>query len=202
MFRRLAPTIGLAAGLAAAMFPALARAQVNIDQGKSPAEIFANDCAACHKTHARPGRRQEQPDAFELFARALHGKPRAGGGARRLRPRRRRQRNRRHSGQAKAGPGARQGRGAQSRGAAKPEESQSPRPPGCTAQRGASAKPEDAKPSSRSKKPSTRNTPRREPAPNGAWYCAAPRHERGAQLLESCLNPEANPTTSAAVPAE
>ncbi len=50
MFRRLAPAIGLAAGLAAAMFPVLARAQVNIDQGKSPAEIYTNDCATCHKT--------------------------------------------------------------------------------------------------------------------------------------------------------
>ncbi len=50
VFRRLAPAIGLAAGLAAAMFPVLARAQVNIDQGKSPAEIYTNDCATCHKT--------------------------------------------------------------------------------------------------------------------------------------------------------
>ncbi len=50
MFRRLAPAIGLAAGLAAAMFPVLARAQVNIDQGKSPAEIYTNDCGTCHKT--------------------------------------------------------------------------------------------------------------------------------------------------------
>jgi hypothetical protein len=50
VFRRLATAIGLAAGLAAAMFPMLARAQVNIDQGKSPAEIYTNDCATCHKT--------------------------------------------------------------------------------------------------------------------------------------------------------
>jgi hypothetical protein len=45
---RVAATIGatlgcLAVGLAAAS------AQVNIDQGKTPAQIFANDCAACHK---------------------------------------------------------------------------------------------------------------------------------------------------------
>jgi len=33
-----------------AMLPALARAQTNIDQGKPPSEIFANDCAVCHKT--------------------------------------------------------------------------------------------------------------------------------------------------------
>ncbi len=45
MTRRLAPTIGLLAGLA----PALAHAQTNIDQGKTPAQIFATDCAECHK---------------------------------------------------------------------------------------------------------------------------------------------------------
>jgi outer membrane biosynthesis protein TonB len=36
--------------LAPAMFSALAQAQVNIDQGKSPAEIYSSDCATCHKT--------------------------------------------------------------------------------------------------------------------------------------------------------
>jgi len=35
----------LSAIIAAPLF-----AQTNIDQGKSPAEMFANDCAACHKT--------------------------------------------------------------------------------------------------------------------------------------------------------
>src|SRR5579884_226530 len=35
----------LAAGL-----PASAYAQVNIDQGKSAAELFAGDCATCHKS--------------------------------------------------------------------------------------------------------------------------------------------------------
>jgi hypothetical protein len=43
--RRLAPMIGLLVGLG----PAAAYAQTNIDQGKTPAQIFANDCAACHK---------------------------------------------------------------------------------------------------------------------------------------------------------
>jgi hypothetical protein len=33
-----------------AMAPASGWAQTNIDQGKSAAEIFANDCAVCHKT--------------------------------------------------------------------------------------------------------------------------------------------------------
>lgn len=42
---RLAPTIGLLVALGA-----VAHAQVNIDRGKPPAEMFANDCAACHKT--------------------------------------------------------------------------------------------------------------------------------------------------------
>jgi len=40
----------LVAGLFLALLPAMAQAQTNIDQGKSPAEIFANDCATCHKS--------------------------------------------------------------------------------------------------------------------------------------------------------
>jgi hypothetical protein len=43
--RRLAAVIGLVAGLS----PAMAHAQTNLDQGKTPAQIFASDCAACHK---------------------------------------------------------------------------------------------------------------------------------------------------------
>ena len=53
VFGRLAPKIGFVAvlGLAVwAMIPLQARAQVNIDQGKSSADIFANDCAVCHKS--------------------------------------------------------------------------------------------------------------------------------------------------------
>jgi hypothetical protein len=46
VFWRLAPAIGLLLGLV----PAPAPAQTNIDQGKTPAEIFANDCATCHKS--------------------------------------------------------------------------------------------------------------------------------------------------------
>ena len=45
MSRGVALVIGLLAGLA----PAAAQAQTNIDQGKSPAQIFAETCAACHK---------------------------------------------------------------------------------------------------------------------------------------------------------
>ena len=46
MFRGVAPAIGLFVGL----LPVVAQAQTNIDQGKSPAEIFANDCGTCHKS--------------------------------------------------------------------------------------------------------------------------------------------------------
>lgn len=46
VFRGVAPAIGLFVGL----LPAMAQAQTNIDQGKSPAEVFANDCATCHKS--------------------------------------------------------------------------------------------------------------------------------------------------------
>jgi hypothetical protein len=44
--RRLLPAIGLLLVVA----PAAALAQTNIDQGKSPAELFAGDCATCHKS--------------------------------------------------------------------------------------------------------------------------------------------------------
>ena len=46
VLRRLAAAVALCAGLAVTS----AYAQVNIDQGKSPAEIYASDCATCHKT--------------------------------------------------------------------------------------------------------------------------------------------------------
>lgn len=49
MFLRSAPAIGLRAALVLATMPVLAHAQTNIDQGKTPAQIFAQDCAACHK---------------------------------------------------------------------------------------------------------------------------------------------------------
>ncbi len=45
MSRRLTALIGLFLALA----PVVALAQTNIDQGKSPSQIFASDCAACHK---------------------------------------------------------------------------------------------------------------------------------------------------------
>ena len=46
MNRAFALTIGVLAALA----PAMARAQTNIDQGKSASQIFSNACAECHKS--------------------------------------------------------------------------------------------------------------------------------------------------------
>ena len=46
MFRGIARAIGLLVGLLA---PVQAHAQQSIDTGKTPAEIFAIDCATCHK---------------------------------------------------------------------------------------------------------------------------------------------------------
>lgn len=50
VFGRVARAIGPVAALGFALFPAMAHAQVNIDQGKSAADIYANVCTACHKT--------------------------------------------------------------------------------------------------------------------------------------------------------
>jgi mono/diheme cytochrome c family protein len=59
LFRRIAPviaaggfppTIGLLAIVLSTTIASPSLAQTNIDQGKTPAELFANDCAACHKT--------------------------------------------------------------------------------------------------------------------------------------------------------
>jgi hypothetical protein len=55
VFRRSVPLTGLfaasfLAGWIFVLSAAPARAQVNIDQGKSTAEIFSNDCGTCHKT--------------------------------------------------------------------------------------------------------------------------------------------------------
>jgi hypothetical protein len=46
VLRRTAPALALLAGLA----PPVAHAQVNIDQDKTPAHIYASDCAVCHKS--------------------------------------------------------------------------------------------------------------------------------------------------------
>jgi hypothetical protein len=50
VFRCPAPVIALVPALVLGLVPAIARAQVNIDQGKPAAELFETDCATCHKT--------------------------------------------------------------------------------------------------------------------------------------------------------
>jgi hypothetical protein len=50
VFRRFVPMIGLLAAWGIVVAAAPARAQVNIDQGKSPSEIFSGDCGTCHKS--------------------------------------------------------------------------------------------------------------------------------------------------------
>jgi hypothetical protein len=51
VFRRFVPVIGLLSGAGIAVIsPGPTRGQVNIDQGKSASELFANDCAVCHKS--------------------------------------------------------------------------------------------------------------------------------------------------------
>ncbi len=45
MISRFAPLVGLLVGLV----PAIAHAQTDLDHGKTPAQIFAADCAVCHK---------------------------------------------------------------------------------------------------------------------------------------------------------
>jgi hypothetical protein len=49
VFPRFAPTIGLLTAFAPVLVTAVASAQTNIDQGKSPAQIFSEACAGCHK---------------------------------------------------------------------------------------------------------------------------------------------------------
>jgi cytochrome c553 len=43
-------SLALVVGLCAALAPALARAQTNLDEGKSAAQIFAGACVECHKS--------------------------------------------------------------------------------------------------------------------------------------------------------
>jgi hypothetical protein len=50
VFQRFAPKVAVVPALVLGLIPAIAFAQVNIDQGKPAAEIFENDCATCHKT--------------------------------------------------------------------------------------------------------------------------------------------------------
>ena len=82
MFRRLAPKIGFIAALvvASAAVAPLARAQTNIDQGKSSAEIFANDCAVCHKSTRGLAAGKNSLMLSGFLTRTLYREPRAGGG--------------------------------------------------------------------------------------------------------------------------
>ncbi|MFZ3311051.1 MAG: hypothetical protein WA280_16950 [Xanthobacteraceae bacterium] len=50
VLRGLSAKIGLIVAPALVFLPVAALAQVNIDAGKSAAEIYASDCATCHKT--------------------------------------------------------------------------------------------------------------------------------------------------------
>ncbi|MGB7017673.1 MAG: hypothetical protein WBD80_00570 [Xanthobacteraceae bacterium] len=50
VFRRVGSAIGTVTVAAFVVFPTMALAQVNIDQGKSAAEIYSSVCTACHKT--------------------------------------------------------------------------------------------------------------------------------------------------------
>jgi hypothetical protein len=50
VLRTFARMIALVSVMASAMMASPSLAQTNIDQGKSPTELFANACAACHKT--------------------------------------------------------------------------------------------------------------------------------------------------------
>jgi mono/diheme cytochrome c family protein len=50
VYRPTPSAICFAAALGLGLVPGMARAQVNIDQGKPAAEIFQSDCATCHKT--------------------------------------------------------------------------------------------------------------------------------------------------------
>jgi outer membrane biosynthesis protein TonB len=50
VLRRFLPGMGFISAVVLAMAPLAAHGQVNIDQGKPPSEIFATDCAVCHKT--------------------------------------------------------------------------------------------------------------------------------------------------------
>lgn len=43
-------SFGVALGFAALVITGAANAQDNLDQGKTPAQIFASDCAMCHKS--------------------------------------------------------------------------------------------------------------------------------------------------------
>jgi len=92
--------IGIAAVATAVFLAAPAGAQGNIDAGRSPAQIFADTCAACHRS-AREIRRpsagflrqhytagSEEASAMASYLAGLPGEPRGAqpGGAQQKRP--------------------------------------------------------------------------------------------------------------------
>ena len=172
MFRRFAPMIGLLAALALGCVPAMAHAQVNIDQGKTPAEIFASDCAACHKTTRGLANGKNSLMLSSFLARALHGEPRSR--RRRLRPMcsapGAAHRGARGRAKAAAHPGDGGGKDVESpRPRARRRQNlqrRSPRPPGCNGRARGAGK--SAKRRQRAEQPATgraASPPTPEPAP-------------------------------------
>jgi hypothetical protein len=60
-------SIALIIGLLAAVAPAVARAQTNIDQGKSASQLFANACAECHKSAGGLGKGKNTATVAEFL---------------------------------------------------------------------------------------------------------------------------------------
>jgi hypothetical protein len=59
--------IALTIGLLAALAPTVARAQTNIDQGKSASQLFANGCAECHKSAGGLGKGKNTATVAEFL---------------------------------------------------------------------------------------------------------------------------------------
>ena len=205
VIRRLVAMIGLFAGLV----PAIGHAQTNIDQGKSPAQIFANDCGVCHKAarglaggknnaaltdflrqHYTTGREQ----AASLAAYVLRG----GGGEPAVRPRGRSRAAERAKASADAKPNADEPKPAkpQGRQAAKPE---------TKPETGASSTTEvkrDEEPAA-TEEPARRRHPRRNRSSRGrrkeqeAAPAPSVAHEPAAAPEPSAVVAEPNPAASA-----
>ena len=173
MFRRLAPIIGLRCDWRGRR--PWRRPRPISTRASRPSEIFANDCATCHK--ARAGLATARTAcAVELPARALYGEPRPGGGAGRL--------------CAGAG-GERRGSRAQSR-AQKPEPSRAER----DAPHAEEPKPEQT-PTARSRQSPTRGAGRAEAKPDceaGDRTGASSRAGRPAAADRRQREPPVQPT--------
>ena len=189
MFWRLAPVIAVALGLT----PTVGHAQTNIDQGKSPGEIFANVCASCHKgaRGLAKGRGSSELASF-LSEHYTASKDQA-------------------SAMAAYVLGAGGGEPAQARGGPKPAPGKSEEPPKTAARPGTKpqAKPEEPAPATAKLKPEEEKKPPpgRQPSPAthvrpGTSQPAAASAEppaSGAPVQESAPSPAA-PAQSAAAP--